>query len=130
MAVTALSGFYRGDDHALRLVIKEVGSGDPVNVSGWLFISTLKLSSEMPDQPELDESGNRQVLRTEALALDDDNAQAGECTLLFPHEKTAQLIPTTYQIDIQRTYQNSVITVFRGTIPVLSDVTYDSGLSQ
>lgn len=130
MAVSELSGFYRGDDHALRLVVKEAVSGDPVDVSGWLFISTLKLSSEMPDQPELDDDGLRQVMTTQTLAPVDEVSLVGECTLVFGHDQTRELIPTTYQMDIQRTFQDSVITVFRGTIPVLADVTYESGLSK
>ena len=128
--MTELSGFYRGDDHALRIVIKEKGSNDPVDVTDWYFISSMKLSSEMPDTPELDDEGNRQVLKVDVMALAGAESEAGECTLLFPHDKTRQLIPTTYQIDIQRTYQDSVITIFRGTIPVLSDVTHDVGLSE
>ncbi len=119
--MSQLAGFYRGDDHALLVRIKEEKTGDPVDVTGWKFISSLKLSSEMPDQPELDDAGNRKVLSVEAIG-DGDEAKIGECTLLFPHDKTSQLIPTTYQIDIQRTYQNSVMTIFRGKVPVLPDI--------
>lgn len=121
-----LNPFYRGDDFALEVKLRTKSAGEPVDISGWFLVSTLKLSSELPDNPQLDDDNNRQVLQVFTRVPANEDAQNGIAHLLFGHEQTAQLIPTTYQIDIQAEIGDSVTTLMKGKIRVLSDVTRDT----
>ena len=124
--VTQLQPFYRGDDFALEVILKTRATGQPVDITGWVLTSTMKLSSEIPDFPQLDDTGQRQVLQVMRKVPDDSEAKNGIAHLLFPHEETEELIPTTYQMDIQAEFGDSVTTLMKGKIQVLSDVTHDT----
>lgn len=120
-----LASFYRGDDHAIQITVRVKDNQDPVDISGWLFTLTMKLSSELPDEPELDDQGNRQVLQVRKQAPSgDDDSQAGRIVLVLPHIQTRQLIPTIYQQDIQISHQQTIRTLIAGRIQVLPDVTH------
>ncbi len=122
--MTQLAGFYRGDDHVLEVIVRVKDTGDPINISGWLFTSTLKLSSELPDTPEFDDSGNRQVLQITAEADDTDDSAAGRVYLLYPASMTKDQIPTTYEIDIQVQFSGSTRTLVKSSIEILPDVSH------
>jgi len=124
--MTELQPFYRGDDHALEVVVrlKDEHKQEPVDITGWLFISTLKLSSELPDQPALDEDGNRQVLQIQTEAEDGEPAQEGRIILLYPSDMTKDLIPTTYDMDIQVQFSGVTQTLIKSQITVLADVSH------
>ena len=119
-----LPSFYRGDDHATQITVRVKDSQDPVDISGWLFTLSLKLSTELPDQPELDADGHRQVLQVRKLAPADEDSQAGRIVLVLPHSQTRQLIPTIYQQDIQISHQHTIRTLISGHTQVLPDVTH------
>ncbi len=122
--MTELQPFYRGDDHALELIVRVKGSDDAVDITGWVFTSTLKLSSEIPDQPELDEQGNRQVLQIITTAQDVDDSKNGRIYMIYPSEKTRQLIPTSYEIDVQVDRNSVIQTLVKAKIEVLADVSH------
>lgn len=124
--VTQLQPFYRGDDFALEVQLRQKESQTPIDITGWVLTSTMKLSSELPDNPQMNDTGQRQVLQVIKVVPDNDDARQGRATLLFPHEETEQLIPTTYQLDIQAEVSDSVTTLMKGKIQVLSDVTRDT----
>ena len=124
--VVQLQPFYRGDDFALKVSLKTKTSQTPVDITGWVLTSTMKLSSEIPDFPQLKDNGNRQVLQVTSKVSDNEDAKNGIAHLLFPHKETQELIPTTYQLDIQAEVGDSVTTLMKGRIEVLSDVTHDT----
>lgn len=122
--MTELQPFYRGDDHALQVTVKMKGVDDPVDITGWTFTSTMKLSSELPDQPQLDDDGHRVVLQIKTDAEDNEDSKAGRIDLLYPSAQTGQLIPTKYDIDIQVSRNNIIQTLVKAKIQVLSDVSH------
>lgn len=122
--MTELQPFYRGDDHALEVLVRVKSTKEPVDITGWVFTSTLKLSSELPDQPELDEQGNRQVLQVSTVAGDTEDSKNGRVYLVYPSDQTRQLVPTTYEMDIQSERNNITQTLIKSRIPVLSDVSH------
>lgn len=124
--VIQLKPFYRGDDFVLEVSLKNKTTQDPVDITGWVITSTMKLSSELPDNPQFDHNENRQVLQVTKKVPDNADAKKGTAKLLFPHDETAQLIPTTYLLDIQAEVSDSVTTLVKAKIKVLSDVTRDS----
>ncbi len=123
--MTELPGFYRGDDHCFEVLVKVKDTDQPVDITGWLFTSTMKLSSELPDQPELDDQGNRQVLQVSTLASDGPDSKEGRVFIIYPHVKTAELLATNYQMDIQSNRAGVVQTLIKGVIPVMADVTHE-----
>ena len=122
--MTVLAGFYRGDDHALELVVRIKDEDSPLDITGWVFTSTMKLSSEMPDQPEFSDDGSRQVLQIQTEAEDIDDSKQGIVFLHYPARLTRDLIPTTYEIDIQVQYSGVTQTLIKGVIPVFPDVSH------
>ena len=125
-----LRPFYRGDDHALKVTVREKGKESGLDITGWVFTSTLKLSSELPDEPELDDQGNRQVLKTVTTAPDDPDSRIGVFYLMFRSEGTKDLIPTNYELDVQSEHNDVVKTLFKGRIQVLSDVTHEESANE
>ena len=115
MDIITLAGFYRGDDHSIGLHFQNHDTAEPIDITGWQFVSTLKLSMAMAD------SGNLQVRYT--VPEEVDSSLKGNAILNFPHQQTRQLIPATYWIDVQVTIGQQVRTLFVGKIPVWSDVT-------
>ncbi len=125
--MTELQPFYRGDDLALEMTVRDQSTQAPVDVTGWIFDSSMKLSSELPDTPELDKQGHRQVITTTTLA-DGAEAEKGEVRLLFKSTQTAQMLATRYQVDIQAVYYGVVQTLYKNTITVLADVTHKGAI--
>ena len=123
--MASLESFYRGDDYALELRITD-SDGEPVDASDWRFVWTLKLSSETPDTPELDDSGTRQVLSVTSSTTGMEDATDGIVVLVLPHAQTAELLTATYETDVQLQSGDTVQTVYRGTVTILSDVTHGS----
>lgn len=125
--MTELQPFYRGDDLILAMQVRHKDTQQPVDVTGWLFDSSMKLSTELPDYPELDAQGYRKVISTSTLA-EGEEAEKGRVHLLFPSDQTAQLITTGYRVDIQAVVAGAVQTLFDGRIRVLADVTHKGAL--
>lgn len=117
MDIITLAGFYRGDDHYIGLHFQDHDTAEPIDITGWQFVSTLKLSMAMAD------TGNLQVRYTVPKEM--SKLLKGNVILKFPHQQTNQLIPATYWIDVQVTIGQQVRTLFVGQIPVWSDVTRD-----
>ena len=115
MDIITLAGFYRGDDHHIGLHFQDHDTAEPIDITGWQFVSTLKLSMAMAD------TGNLQVRYTVPEGI--DVSLKGTAILRFPHQLTCQLLPVTYWIDVQVTIDQQVRTLFVGKIPVWSDVT-------
>lgn len=124
--VTQLNPFYRGDDFALEIKVRDKETQSPIDITGWVLVSSLKLSTETPDDPEMHPDGYRQVLRVLKVVTAGAEAEAGTASLLFPHDQTAELLPTRYQIDIQAEHDDTVITLLKSTIEVQADVTRDT----
>ncbi|WP_420588236.1 hypothetical protein [Bacterioplanoides sp.] len=124
MALIQLQPFYRGDDHALQVLVKVKDSEEALDITGWEFTSTMKLSSELPDQPALDDQGNRQVLQVVKVADANDDSRAGRIDLLYPAAETRQLLPTSYEMDIQCQRNGITQTLVKATITVLADVSH------
>lgn len=122
MSVT-LSSFYRGDDHMLRVTITginpDTGEKEAVDITGWRFFCSLKLSTEEPDAnaPVMIDTGE----------LSGQDAEQGRVYIHLPSSQTRNLLPTTYWVDIQRVLNGVVTTILVGKIKVLPDVTRSTG---
>lgn len=92
MDIITLAGFYRGDDHSIGLHFQDHDTAEPIDITGWQFVSTLKLSMAMAD------TGNLQVRYTVPENI--DVSLKGTAFLKFPHQQTGLLIPATYWIDV------------------------------
>ena len=125
MSTNNLSPFFRGDDHTIRVLVTQRDSDDPVDVTGWVVTSTMKLTTEIADDDEFDDDGYRQVLKTSVTAPDNEDSQAGIFYLTFPSSGTRQLIATEYEIDIQSEASNVVRTLYAGRVEVQPDVTWE-----
>jgi hypothetical protein len=110
----ALFEIVRGDDHAIRLTIKD-DLGNPIPITGWAFSVTLKLHSEISDDDA--------PVKVDTGALDDTDAANGIVNILLPSSQTQNLLPTTYLFDIQREAYDTVITVLVGDVDVIADAT-------
>ena len=109
-----LPGFFRGDDHSIRLVFKKTDK-TAMDIGGWKFICTIKLSSEMPDAEGI-----------QATFTAPDNpipSQKGIAVLQFSHDQTKTLLPTRYQVDVQKNVSGSLQTLFVGSLSIKADVT-------
>ena len=105
---------YRGDDYTLRVVITD--SADvPVDITGWSFSSSMKLSVFMED--------SEAPVSVDVPAVSGIEAEAGVVYVTYPSNQTKNLIPTQYVMDLQRVYNGKVVTVLSGAISVLGDVT-------
>ena len=122
--VVELSPFYRGDDYAIQVTVRNKADQSAVDITGWCLSSTMKLSDALNDEPQIDKDGYRRVLQIFSRVSDNDNSRAGIARLLYPNEKTNDLIGNTfYQMDIQAETAGSVITLMKGKVLVLTDVT-------
>lgn len=115
MAEPVLFEIYRGDDFTLRVVITTKDTGAAIDVTGWAFKATMKLSTEM-----LDEEAPVQVDMPAVSGLD---AELGVVYIELPATQTKDLIPTTYWFDLQREFSGKTLTVFAGRALVKGDVT-------
>ena len=115
MGMIELPGFFRGDDHTIRLRLKYKATGTPVDITGWTITSTIKLSSEQPDS-----EGIQSVYKAEAGNPDNS---LGIAYLVFTHDMTEKLLTTSYQIDFQREKDGLIKTLFTARISVIPDVT-------
>lgn len=119
-----LTPFYRGDDYALQVTVRNKSDQSAVDITGWCLSSTMKLSDALDDEPALDKDGYRRVLQVSCQVPDNDDSRAGIARLLYPNELTNDLIGNTfYQMDIQAETAGSVITLMKGKVLVLTDVT-------
>ena len=105
---------YRGDDYTLRVVITD--SADvPVDITGWSFISSMKLSTVLEDSDA--------PVSIDVPAVSGPEAEAGIVYISYPNDQTADLLVTDYVVDLQRVFNGKVTTVFSGKAKVLGDVT-------
>jgi hypothetical protein len=105
---------YRGDDYTLRVVITD--SDDiPIDITGWSFSSSMKLSTEMDD--------TEATVSVDIPAVSGAEAEAGVVYVSYSKEQTVNLFVTKYVVDLQRVFNGKVITVFSGMVKILGDVT-------
>ena len=105
---------YRGDDYTLRVVITD-NDDVPVDITGWSFSSSMKLSVFMED--------SEAPVSVDVPAVSGPEAEAGVVYVTYQSDQTKDLIPTKYAVDIQRVCNDKVITVLSGDVQVLGDVT-------
>ena len=105
---------YRGDDYTLRVVITD-NDDVPVDITGWSFSSSMKLSVFMED--------SEAPVSVDVPAVSGVEAEAGVVYVTYPSDQTKDLIPTKYAIDIQRVFYGNVITILSGEVTILGDVT-------
>ncbi len=119
-----LTPFYRGDDYALQVTVRNKIDQSPIDITHWCLSSTMKLSDALNDEPQIDKDGYRRVLQIVYQVPDTEESHVGIAHLLYPNEKTNDLIGNTfYQMDIQAEISGSVITLMKGKVLVLTDVT-------
>lgn len=114
MTEPVLFDMYRGDDYTLRVAIKD-SLGIAVDVTGWQLTATMKISTAL-----LDVDAPVQVVMP---ALTGADALVGVFYVHLPREQTANLVPTKYFFDLQRTFNDRVTTVFSGLVLIKPDVT-------
>jgi len=112
--VEPLFGMYRGDDYTLRVVITD-NDDVPVDITGWSFSSSMKLSVFMED--------SEAPVSVDVPAVSGVEAEAGVVYVTYPSDQTKDLIPTQHVVDLQRVYNGKTVTVFSGIVNVLGDVT-------
>lgn len=105
---------YRGDDHAMRLEITDSNAA-PIDITGWSFRSSMKLSTEDAD--------SKAPVSVQIGPVSGPDAQAGVVYVNLPHEQTKNLIPTVYHFDLQRELDGKISTIFAGKVKILADVT-------
>ena len=112
--------FYRGDDYALKIVFTVpdpvTGTRVPVDITGWEFFSSFKLSPMLPDAEA--------PVQIHVPPVAGSDAGQGVLYLVYPASQTKNLLPAKYWVDIQRVYQGTVTTLVQGRINVLADVTW------
>ena len=106
---------YRGDDYSLRVLITD-DNDDAIDITGWSFISSMKLSTELPDEDA--------TVSVDIAAVSGADAVAGIVYVVLPSIQTVNLLPAKYMIDLQRSFNGKVVTVFVGQVNVLGDVTW------
>lgn len=118
MATTLdLNPLDRGDtwDHVFNFVDTD---GNAVDITGYKFWMTFKINPEEDDADITTESGV-QVSTTS----NDANSLLGILTLRFEAEATVDLLPGTYQYDLQMKSGTAVTTLLRGKAKVIADIT-------
>jgi len=105
---------YRGDDYTLRVVITD-NDDVPVDITGWSFSSSMKLSVFMED--------SEAPVSVDVPAVSGVEAEAGVVYVTYPSDQTKDLIPTQHVVDLQRVYNGKVVTILSGAVSVLGDVT-------
>lgn len=116
MSLPALFEMYRGDDYTMQLTFEDELS-QAIDVTGWELKSTMKLSTELPD----DDPTNVQV---DIGPLSGADATNGIAYITYPNSQTGNLIPGEYLLDVQKEHLGSVLTLFTGTVTVKPDVTW------
>lgn len=110
--------FYRGDDYCLRITLRDQSTDTPYPIDGWHFVSSLKLSTEMPDSEGL------QV--TYEAPDNPPESMKGVVLIHYPKDQTNGLLTTTYLMDLQATMDDGIRqTLFVGSVAVLAEVTRD-----
>lgn len=110
-----LFSFYRGDDYALKIQVKD-SLNNPVNVSGWQLTFTAK------SNPNKDDTFSSIQVQSGTLAGVD--AESGIAYLLLPNAKTKLMKPGEYFFDVQSKFGTAITTVLAGIVEVLPDVTW------
>ena len=105
---------YRGDDYTLRVEITD-DNDDAIDITGWSFISSMKLSTELPDEDA--------TVSIDVPAVSGFEAEAGVVYISYPNSQTSDLLVTDYVMDLQRVFNNKVITILSGKVKILGDVT-------
>ena len=112
--------FYRGDDHVLKVVFTvpdpATGTRVPVDITGWEFFSSFKLSPAQSD----DEA----PVSVHIPPVSGTDATQGILYIPYLSSQTQNLLPTRYWVDIQRVYNHAVTTIVLGRVKILADVTW------
>lgn len=115
MSLPQIFEMYRGDDFTLKVDITDI-NGMPVDITGWAFKSTMKLSTELADEEA--------EVKVDIDPVSGVDAEAGVLYIEYPSAQTKNLLPRDYFVDLQRVVNNKVTTVFVGTVDVKADVTW------
>lgn len=116
MALPELFTMYRGDDYTLKITFTDELDA-PIDISGWVLKSSMKLSPEMADNAE-------RCVQVDLAPLSGTDAQNGVVYITYPHEQTKDMVAGTYFLDVQKEYVGSVVTILKATATVDSDVTW------
>lgn len=109
-----LFSLYRGDDYGFAVAIKD-SAGNPVDITGWAFKSTMKLNFMDPDE--------KATVQVNVDPLSGSEAEQGRFVLVLPADQTKNLLPAMYFFDLQREYNGVITTVIRGQVRVYADIT-------
>lgn len=108
-----LQPFARGDDWTLKFTFANE-NGTPIDITGYSYWLTLKLD------PDLADPGNAQIRGTSGSP----DAANGILYLTIPKAQTSNLVPGTYNYDLQQQdVSNNVRTVLLGKVKVVKDIT-------
>ena len=119
MSEEILFEMYRGDDHALRIVIEDK-VGEPIDITGWYFKTTLTHNPYGDDDEDA-------AVKVDVGPLNNVMATQGVVILVLPHEQTKLLLESRYYFDIQSEANGSVKTVLSGRVLVKADSTQRIG---
>lgn len=114
MATEPLFSMYRGDDHGLRITVKDA-AGNAIDLTGWTFRATMKLHTEQADADA--------PVKVDVGPLSNTNATFGIVELTLPNSQTKDLLATKYHFDVEREQSGNKQTVVQGVVEVLADVT-------
>lgn len=114
-----LFNFTRGDDITFKVDIKD-DQGNPVDITNWLFRSTMKRNINHPDD-------HANTIRFDSVELSGTDAVAGCVWITFDKTNTASMRPGSYVFDLQSETDGKVTTVLAGLVRVYSDVTQRNG---
>lgn len=115
MEVRNLNPLHRGDDILLRFTLRD-GDDSPIDVSGWAFTFTMKLSPNITD-----DDAHVQVSTTVTNPV---QAQGGIVDIELPNQQTSNLLPTSYHWDLQVVKSGGKITtLYTGKVKVVADIT-------
>ena len=120
--VVPLFEMYRGDDKSFAVSVVEKTTGDPVDLTGWAFKSTVKALNVLSEADD-----TNAAVQVDVAALAGAPAVAGTFTLTLDSAQTVNLVPGTYYFDVQAEINGAVTTVLAGNILVVADATRRTG---
>lgn len=113
-----IEDFYNGDTVKWNLEFTD-DNDDPIDISGWEFITTFK--------SDITQSDSEADLQVTVAAPANAMSQAGSIDIILPSDKTINLLPKTkYDMDIQRKINGTppdILTIHAQSIKILYGVT-------
>ena len=115
--IPVLFEMYRGNDIAFNVLVKDKNTGDPLDITGWSFKTTMKRGPT----DDVDDSAAPVVVDSGELSGTD--AEAGIYPLHIPSSQTRNLGPGLYYIDVQQEFGGMVSTAIYGRVRVTANIT-------